>query len=213
MKRDTLLDIVGREPVFTPGMLFAPDVDVNDVRKQLSRWTKDGTIVQLRRGLYALSERYRFSDPHPYEISNALVPGSYVSLETVLADHGLIPDAVFSTTGVTTGRSGSRQTPFGLFVYQHIKAALFWGYESVSLGAGRSAFAAKPEKALLDLAYLRPHADDPGYVRELRLQRLDQLDEVRLWEYARRFGSPKLERFVRAVMAVAESECEEYGER
>jgi len=213
MKRETLLDIVGREPVFTPGMLLAPDVDVNDVRKQLSRWTNDGTVVQLRRGLYALSERYRLADPHPYEVSNALVAGSYVSLETVLADHGLIPEAVFATTAVTTGRSGSRQTPFGLFVYQHIKTTLFWGYESVPVGDGRIAFAAAPEKALLDLAYLRPHSDDPGFIRALRLQRLDQIDEARLWDYSQRFDSPKLERFARGVMAAAASEREEYGER
>ena len=212
MKRNELIDAVGRESIFTPGMLLTPGADVQDVRRQLSRWTADGTVVQLRRGLYSLGERYRRADPHPYEVSNALVPGSYVSLETVLADHGLIPEAVFSTTAVTTGRQGSRKTPFGTFVYHHIKMALFWGYESVPLGNDRFAFVATAEKALLDMAYLRTGSDELGFARELRLQRLGKVDMARLGECADRFASRKVERFARNVVAFAASEQEEFGD-
>lgn len=211
MKRDALIDAVGREPIFTTGLLLTPGVDAQDARKQLSRWTGDGTVVQLRRGLYSLGARYRAADPHPYEVSNALVPGSYVSLETVLADHGLIPEAVFATTGVTTGRQGSRETPFGVFVYHHIKTALFWGYESVPIGDGRFAFVATPEKALLDMAYLRTRSDEIDFARELRLQRLDIIDADRLARFADRFGSRKIERFARNVVTLAASEREEFG--
>lgn len=210
MKRDALLDIVAREPLFTTGMLLTPGVDVQDVRKQLSRWTRDGTVVQLRRGLYSLGARYRLREPHPYEVSNAVLQGSYVSLETVLADRGLIPEAVFSTTAVTTGRQGSRQTPFGCFVYQHIRPDLFWGYESVSIGEGRVAFVATPEKALLDMAYLRTRSDEAGFARELRLQRLEIIDAERLVRFAERFGGKKVLRFAHNVIALRESEREEY---
>ncbi len=210
MKRDALIDVVGREPIFTTGMLLTAGVDVQDVRKQLSRWTHDGTVVQLRRGLYSLGARYRATDPHPYEVSNALVTGSYVSLETVLADHGLIPEAVFSTTAVTTGRQGSRKTPFGLFVYHHIRTDLFWGYESVPIGNGRIAFVATAEKALLDLAYLRTRSDQVGFARELRLQRLEIIDVDRLVRFAARFGSRKVERFARNVVSLAAAEREEF---
>lgn len=210
MKREELFDIVGREPLFTTGMLLTSGVDLRDVRKQLSRWTSDGTIVQLRRGLYALGSQRRTVQPHPYEVSNALVLGSYVSLETVLADHGLIPEAMFSTTAVTTGRQGSRKTPFGVFVYQHIKADLFWGYRSVAVGEGRTAFVATPEKALLDLAYLRARSDNPAFVRELRLQHLGILDGSLLRSFASRFGSAKVERFAHNVLTQAASEFREF---
>jgi predicted transcriptional regulator of viral defense system len=205
MKRISMLQAVGREPLFASGMLLSPGVDIQDVRRQLSRWTADGTVAQLRRGLYALGEPYRSVEPHPYEISNALVPGSYVSL-----DHGLIPEAVFVTTAVTTGRSGSRKTPFGTFVYQHVKPDLFWGYETLVLGEGRRAFVATPEKALLDLCYLRSRSDEPAFARGLRLQRLDSIDLERLTSMARRFGSAKVERFARNVAALAAAEREEY---
>ena len=211
-----MLRAVGREPLFTTGMLLSPGVDLQDVRKQLSRWTNDGTVVQLRRGLYALGEPYRSTEPHPYEVSNALVSGSYVSLETALADQGLIPETVFATTAVTTGRPGTRTTPFGTFVYQHLKADLFWGYRSEAVGgsqavgASRIAFVATPEKALLDLAYLRSRSGDPAFARELRLQRLESVDLERLAVAARRFGSRKVERFAGNVVSLARAEAEEY---
>jgi len=210
MKRDTLIDIVSQEPLFTTGILLTPGVDAQDVRKQLSRWTRDGTVLQLRRGLYSLGTRYRLREPHPYEVSNALVQGSYVSLETVLAGQGLIPEAVFCTTAVTTGRQGSRQTPFGCFVYQHIRSQLFWGYESESIGEGRSAFVATPEKALLDMAYLRTRSGEVAFARELRLQRLETIDAERLLRFAERFGSKKVLRFAHNVIALRDAEREEY---
>lgn len=212
MKREELIDIVGSEPFFTTGMLLGPGADVANVRGQLSRWTKDGTVVQLRRGLYALGTRYRRVEPHPYELSNELVSGSYVSLETVLAARGLIPEAVFVTSAVTTGRQGTRKTPVGLFAYQHIKTSLFWGYEPETVTPGRTAFVASAEKALLDLAYLRAHSDEPAFVRELRLQRLEVLDLERLMVEARRFASPKVERFAGQVVRLAASDVEEWGE-
>lgn len=228
MKREELIRIVGEEPLFTSGMLLSPGVDLNDVRKQLSRWTSDGTVVQLRRGLYALGSTYRRTESHPFELSNALVAGSYVSLESALAHHGIIPEAVFVTTAVTTGKPGRRETPLGTFVYQHIKPDLFWGYESVVLasgrrvgiggqresaalaGSGRTAYVATPEKALLDLAHLRAGADRAGFVRELRLQGLDTIDPERLMSFARRSVSPKLQRFARRVVALAAKQTAEF---
>ena len=54
MKFARLLEIVGDEPVFETGLLLCGDVDPADVRRQLSRWTRNGQLHQLRRGLYAL---------------------------------------------------------------------------------------------------------------------------------------------------------------
>ncbi|NJN55726.1 MAG: hypothetical protein HC804_13850 [Anaerolineae bacterium] len=51
-----------------------------------------------------------------------------------------------------------------------------------------------PRKALLDLIYLTPDADSEGYLRALRLQNLDQLDEERLAAYVARADKPKLKR-------------------
>ncbi|MDP2300418.1 MAG: type IV toxin-antitoxin system AbiEi family antitoxin domain-containing protein, partial [Actinomycetota bacterium] len=159
MKRQELAEIVAQEPMFTTGMLLGPGIDSANIRKQLSRWVAQGLVVQLRRGLYVLGDEHRRIEPHPYEISNRLAPGSYVSLETVLGEMGLIPEAVVVTTAVTTGKQGVVRTRFGQFLYQHVKGALFWGYEAREIAPGRTAFVALPEKALLDMAYLRAYSD------------------------------------------------------
>lgn len=211
MKREELFRSVGDQPFFTTGMLLGPGVDVRDVRKQLSRWTADGTVLQLRRGLYALGEHYRKTDPDPLEISNVLVPASYVSLQTAQSLYGLIPDTVFAITAVTTGRAGTRTNSLGSFVYQHVKVDLLWGYAPLELMNHRIALVATPEKSLLDMAYLVSASDDPAYVRELRLQNLDVIDGDTLLEAAGRFGSRRVERFAALVAQLAREEREEFG--
>jgi len=119
MKFEALLQIVEDEPVFETGFLLAGDVDPADVRRQLSRWVKGGRLLQLRRGLYALAPPYRKVKPHPFLVANRLVPGSYVSLQSALAYHGLIPEHVPVTTSVTTGRPQRQESPLGSFVYHH----------------------------------------------------------------------------------------------
>ena len=87
-----LLQIVGNEPAFETGLLLAGNVDPADVQRQLSRWTAAGRLWQLRRGLYSLAAPYQKVKAHPFAIANALVRGSYVSLQTALAHYSLIPE-------------------------------------------------------------------------------------------------------------------------
>ena len=65
--------------------------------------------------------------------------GSYVSLQSALEYHGLIPDHAPS---VTTGRPQTYSTPLGVFIFRHVKRELFFGYEEKD-----SAWVASPEKA------------------------------------------------------------------
>lgn len=210
MKFGELLEIVRDEPVFDTGLLLAGDRDPTDVRRQLSRWVRSGRLVQLRRGLYSLGERYRGVTPHPFLVANRLVRGSYVSLESALAHHGMIPEYVASTTSVCTGRPRRWETPLGGFEFRHLRRRLLRGFERVALSDGQEAYVATPEKALLDLVYLIPGADAPAYLDELRLQNLDRLQLDRLMGLAGAFGKPKLQRAVAGIARRAEIEALEY---
>lgn len=210
MEFSKLLEIVEHEPVFETSLLLVGDVDPANVRKQLSRWTAAGKLIQLRRGLYCLAEPYQKARPHPFLVANRLKPGSYVSLQAALAHHGLIPEAVFTITSVTTRRPESFSTPLGPFDFRHIQVGWFHGYRKVDLGNDQSAFVAWPEKAILDLAYLRPGGDDEAYLCSLRLQALDQLDLARLMSLAHTSGKPKLLRAARTLQMLAEEESEGY---
>ena len=205
-----LLKIVGDEPVFETSLLFAGQPDLPYLQRQLSRWVRTGYLHQLRRGLYTLAPPYQKVRPHPFLIANRMVRASYVSGEAALALYRLIPEYVPTTTSVTTQRPGHWTTSYGAFHFQHIKSALFFGYESVQLDHRQQAFIATPEKALLDLIHLRVGADSADYLAGLRLQNLALLDFHRLDHFIERAGSAKLARVAKHIQLLAQTEGEEY---
>ncbi|MHB9003554.1 MAG: type IV toxin-antitoxin system AbiEi family antitoxin domain-containing protein [Coriobacteriia bacterium] len=206
MKYDDLLKIIGGRPVFTSALLRAGDVDAVDLGRQLSRWVANGRLVQLRRGVYALPDTYRARRPNPFEVANLLERPSYVSLESALSHHGVIPEAVFVTTSVTTARAGEFETALGRYAYRHVAPAFFWGYAAESVGS-TEVFVARPEKALLDLVYLRPRADQSAFLQELRLD-TDRLNQRVLEDMARLSGKPKLMRAADNVAHLRETHGE-----
>ena len=193
MKFQDVVQIVSDEPLFETGLLLAGGVDPADVRRQLSRWTRNGRIHQLRRGLYVLAPPWRKRHPHPFLVANRLAPGSYVSGLSALAFAGAIPEYVAETTSVTPGRPGLRITPFGRFSFRHLKAGMMFGYRQTELGQGQVAFVAEPEKAVFDMVHLHPGGDHRSYIEELRLD-LDALRPDRLETLAATAGTPKLAR-------------------
>jgi hypothetical protein len=210
MRFEDLMEVVGDEPLFETGVLLAGDVDPASIHRQLSRWARAGRLEQLRRGLYAVAPPFQRVRPHPFLVANRLVPGSYVSLQSVLAHASLIPESVPVTTSVTTGRPGRWDTPLGTYVFRHIQPDLLTGFRRTPLGGGMEALLAKPEKALLDLVYLEPDGDSPAYLAELRLQNLDGLDRNELRRLAEASGKPKLRRAADQIARLAEIEAEEY---
>lgn len=210
MNFEDLQKIVGREPVFETGLLLAGEVDPAGVRRQLSRLTASGRLVQLRRGLYALAPPFRKVKPHPFLVANRMVRASYVSRQSALAYHGLIPEHVPMVTSVTTSRPGRWETLGGAFDYRHIKIEFFLAYRMVELGDGQTALVATPEKALLDLVYLQPASDNREYLQELRLENLDRLNFDELGRLAEASGRPKLRKVVKMIEKMAKAEAGEY---
>jgi len=192
MKWQQLLDLAGDEPAFSSSLLKTAGISPAEAGKQLSRWVKSGKLIQLRRGLYVLSEPYRKTQPHPFYLANKLQRGSYVSLQSALEYYGLIPEYVPAVTSITTRRSQTLATPLGNFIFRHVKSELFFDYVQIDMGGKQLAFVATPEKSLLDLLYLTPGSDNPSYLRELRLQNLENLNIERLKSLASQTRSRKL---------------------
>jgi predicted transcriptional regulator of viral defense system len=206
MKFEDLLKVTRDLPVFRSSFLLAGDRDPADVRRQLSRWKRAGKVVQLRRNVYAVALPWRRMEPHPFATANELQRPSYVSLESVLAHHGLIPEAVPLTTSVTTGRPGLFETPLGHYDYRHIAPAAFFGYREMRVFQEQTALVAEVEKALLDLAYLTPDGDSIGYLRSLRLEGLDQIDLARLERFVRRWDRPRITRAAEALLQLRQEQ-------
>ena len=201
MKWADLLTSMGEEPVFASSALLAGQGSPEGLRVQLARWCRSGRLVPLRRGVYLLGVPYRKRHPHPFTIANSLRRASYVSLQSALAHHGLIPESVPSVTSVTTGRPGEFRTPEGHHIFRHIQRSLFAGYRRIEVSPGQAAFVATPEKALLDLIYLTPGGDETAFLDALRLQNRERLDGARLACLAEASGVPKLFRAIRRLAA------------
>lgn len=209
MKYDELLEVVGTEPLFETGLLMAGAADPPALQRQLSRWVRAGRLVKLRRGLYAVASPHRTTTPDPFVVSNRLVRPSYVSLESALHYHEIIPDVPFAVTAVTTGRAGMHDTPLGRFLFHHIRTDRLWGSQEIEIAAGqRGAWIARPEKALIDLLYLNRASDAPAYLRQLRLQNTERLDVGVLMDMATRFRSAKVSRAVETVVSLMREDAE-----
>lgn len=208
MKWSHLLNLIGNEPIFNSSVLITGPVDSTDIRRQLSRWVCTGRLIQIRRGLYTLTDTYRKKTPHPFLVANMMKRASYVSLQSALAYYGLIPEYVPSVTSVTTGRPETTSTSIGNYIFKHIKTAWFHSYKNIELGERQSVFVASPEKALLDLLYLTPGSDDLNYQNELRLQNVEALDLVRLTHLAQESKSHKLLRATKKIVLFVQEQQE-----
>lgn len=209
MEFDSLLQLVGDDPIFESSLLLAGNVDPKLIRIQLSRWVKTGKIYQLRRGLYSIAPPYQKNIPHPFLVANHLQKASYVSLQSALSYFGLIPEVVNTITSVSTGRPERLETPLGTYEFRHIKTEFLFGYQMVELG-GQSAFVSTPEKALLDLIYLQPGGDSTTYLKELRLQNTEKLDKDLLVKQSRRLNTPKLQNAVKGILQFISDESKEF---
>jgi predicted transcriptional regulator of viral defense system len=210
MEFKKLVEIIGDEPFFSTGLLLSGNVNPGFIRKQLSLWTASGKIWQLRRGLYCLAPPYQKILPHPFLVANYLQPGSYISRESALAFYEMIPEAVPITTSVTTRRPSIFHTPLGTFDYRHVQMNLFYGFKKLDIGNAQNAFIATREKALLDLIYLVPESDHSGFLEELRLQSLEELDFMQMESLVARTRKPRLLRALQELRRLAEEEKKGY---
>ena len=208
MEFELLVEIVQDEPVFETGLLLAGDVDPNNIRRQLTRWTNAGKLHQLRRGLYTLAPPYQKVKPHPFLVANKLVRGSYVSCQSALSFYSLIPEYTPTVVSVCSSRPGYRDTPLGTFLFRHIDRKYLGGYHSVDLGNGQQSLVAVAEKALLDLIYLTPKGDSVSYIQSLRLQNLVKLDAQLLTHLVEFFGKHKMRRAEKYLVQVIKEDVE-----
>ncbi|MBN2560006.1 MAG: hypothetical protein JXQ75_03650 [Phycisphaerae bacterium] len=182
-----------------PGGLFDSTVirnlfpDSSDGARGLlvHRACQAGEILRLKPGLFVLAPLYRKSDPHPFVVAAILHAPSHISLESALAYHGLIPEAVYQVSSVTVGRSREFSTPLGVFTFRRVPArAPRAGVEAVEVARNAWAFIASPLRAIADAVYLNKEItwkrDGVGYLTEsLRIEEddlwslsFDALDEI-----------------------------------
>ena len=188
-----LLDLFEGVPYFTINgfrqVLNDGGENPQRARELLSRWARAGHIIRLKRGVYMTRRFYetRHADADfTSAICAVLQPINYVSLEHVLQRGGVLTEATYPVTAITTKNTQTIQNQIGSFVYRHLKLPLYTGYKQKKY-YGMIFHRASIAKALFDYLYLRPlprllRSPDLDISENLRLN-LDDFSEDTIEEF------------------------------
>ncbi len=158
----------------------------------LKCWERKNYLIKIRKGLYLLADiKAKIS---PFMLAAKICFPSYVSLESALSYYGIIPEAVFTTTSVTTRKTATFATgDFGQFSYQKIKKQAFGGF--VKYRENHISYnLALPEKALADFFYLNRNIlnGSKEQFASYRFSENFKYDKKRLLRFSRVFENKKL---------------------
>jgi predicted transcriptional regulator of viral defense system len=179
---------IGREE-FDYQALMAALSEYAKPRDRVTALLRRGEIIRVKKGLYVFGDELR-RRPYSRELVANLIYGpSFVSLDSALSFHGLIPERIEALTSVTTKRPKAFATPLGSFIYrQSPRGSFHLGIDRVE--DGDVAFLiATPERALADkvrddrMHGLQTRADAAQYLfDDLRIERSDfeQMDAAAL---------------------------------
>jgi predicted transcriptional regulator of viral defense system len=120
---------------------------------QLKRVLAKGELLHIRRGIYHLAKRYQRKPLNPYELAQKVYGPSYISFESALSYHGLIPEAVYSVSSACMKRSREFKTAVGVYSFTQIPQRVFYiGVERIEKD-GEVFLMAAPIKALADYVF------------------------------------------------------------
>ena len=171
---------------------------LEDWKGKIARMLGTGELVSLRRGLYA-SRR----DFDPRCLAGPIYGPSYVSFETALAWHGMIPEGVAEILSATTKRPALFENDFGRFHYLTIPKAVYpVGIQRIT-ESDLPFLIASPTKALADRIAQEPGfrsmADVVRWMEGMRIDTAGGIDREELAACAEHYGRPSVRWLLRFV--------------
>lgn len=152
---------------------------------------RSGLFVKLKNGLYALSNPF----PSEEEIANRLYQPSYLSFETILAKHGIIPESVYPVISATTKPPRQFEVEGKEFIYHAIKKEAYTGYHPQKIN-NRVVLMALPEKALVDTLYF-VHLKKKTLNDRLNLS---SLSKKKILDFAKIFKRPTFVKMIKEFL-------------
>lgn len=158
--------------------------DKSSLSVQLTRLVKSNVINRAAQVWY----ENPFSSPSSEEVAMVIRYPSYLSMEYALSKQGVLSQAVYTLTLVTTKLPYTYRTGDIIYEYHQISQSLFWGYQREGV-----VLTAESEKALLDLIYIRcvsnKELSTAGVASLVNDMDLNDIDSDRLHQYSKKFGS------------------------
>ena len=158
MKVDCMMTLseIGNIPVDC-AVLKSIFPDHKSVHNKISELEKSGTLIRLKKGMYAVSPKESGKLLSVELIANHLYGPSYMSMESALRYYGLIPESVYSIQSMTTKHSRVFSNSLGKFKYTQCERAYFSVGIRQEIKDNTSFLIACPEKALCDLIIHTPN--------------------------------------------------------
>jgi predicted transcriptional regulator of viral defense system len=186
---------------------------IDDIRKKapgfdtrrLVEWQHNDYIEKIVNRWYLFAD-VELSERLLFLIANRIYAPSYISFESALSWHGLIPEGVFSITSATSKKTKTFYTPQGTFIYHHLKPQLHFGYRLERI-ENQVYKMAELEKVLLDYLYL--HSEMKA-VEDFEAWRINtdqlnrELDREKLQKYLSLFSNKALNERVERLLKYVE---------
>ena len=125
-------------------------------QKKITNLEQKGSLIRLKKGLYAVSPMISARLLSAELIANHLYGPSYVSMQTALRHYGLIPESVYTTTSLTLKAAKIYENSIGRFEYIHCASDYYPIGISQVVENDYAYLIASPEKALCDLIAYTP---------------------------------------------------------
>ncbi len=151
LRAQTPVDVFSEEDA----ALVLPDLSEAARYNKLSREVKKGTLLRLKRGVYAYAASHQRKGLHPFVVAHKLYFPSYVSFESALSHYQVIPEGISITTCATTKASVRISTPIGAYQYRWLPQHIYSVAIEREEDNGHVFLIAHPLKALLDIVYTR----------------------------------------------------------
>lgn len=200
------LDLLSSLDFFTKETLKQMEPDKDALDFNIKSWQKSGKIISVKKGIYLLRERWeKEQDKQSFleYLANKIYQPSYLSGEYVMAKYGLLTEAVYGLSSVTTAKTKTWRNQLGGFSYYSISPKLYLGYE-VTKFYSAPVLAASKSKAIFDFLYFRFLRNNPinlQEVRELRInwERVSQKELAKISEYAGISQSKKTRQLIKLI--------------
>lgn len=161
------------------------------------RNTKKGLLIRLKKSqkgsLYCLEDK----PPSQYLMANRIYEPSYISFDTALSFHGIIPETIYTITSATTKATRKFRVNNNHFVYSRIKKSVYTGYRPINY-FNETILMAEPEKAFADYLYFVDLKKRQLSYDRLNLKKLSKTKLIRL---AKLFNRPSMLNLVKQTYA------------
>lgn len=126
--------------------------DQQRTKKVIAKLTRNGWLIRVKRGLYAISDLSNrgFLSLSPYVVAHLLVKDSYVSFESALAYHGMFDQLTNKTISISQVQYKTVQLQSVEYSFVKVLDKWFFGWKDVSID-NKVVRMATAEKALIDM--------------------------------------------------------------